>query len=175
MSANGIVYTKLYQVEFQTIEGEVYPRAPQQKLFTRESIWPEQNGRCHWCGKELTGRKRAYCCDSHRNNYYSFFSWKRIREEVYDLAEGRCLDCNKETAFCKQFGGRLDDLAEIDHIKTIAEGGNFWDLNNLQLFCHKCHVNIKTSRDRQRSSNPRREYVADLMEFFNNAQGADTE
>lgn len=165
MSTAGVLYTKLYDVSFQTIEGVVYPRAPQQKLFTRQSIWPERNGCCHWCGKRLIGRRKAYCNDSHRIDYYSFFRWERVRREVYELANGLCSDCGQETWLFRQFSQRLDSCAEIDHIKPISKGGHFWDLNNLQLLCHDCHTNVKTRRDLY-TSKRQGLIIRDLMEFF---------
>lgn len=164
MSANGVLYTKLYEVTFKTIDGVIYPRAPTQKLFTRQSVWPERNGYCHWCGKELIGRRKSYCSDKHRIDYYFFFSWKRVRLEVYELAEGLCSDCGIETYFYRRDSKGLDWCTEIDHIKPISKGGNFWDLNNLQLLCHDCHTNIKTRRDLYPQ---KRGFVTrDLMEFF---------
>lgn len=35
---------------------------------------------------------------------------------------------------------------EVDHIKAIVNGGNQWDMNNLQTLCHECHVK-KTKED----------------------------
>lgn len=35
---------------------------------------------------------------------------------------------------------------EVDHIHAITNGGNQWDIGNLQTLCHKCHAE-KTKHD----------------------------
>ncbi len=37
-------------------------------------------------------------------------------------------------------------VLEVDHKVAVANGGDMWDLNNLQTLCHSCHVK-KTRRD----------------------------
>lgn len=125
---------------------KTYPIAPVQIKFTRQSRFPEQHGHCFWCGAELKGRRKAYCRDSHRRNYYKRYTWEGVREYIYKREKGICQDCKELTFFKQQGGSDLDLSAEIDHIIPISKGGVFWDYDNLILYCHKCHVQ-KTHKD----------------------------
>ena len=53
--------------------------------------------------------------------------WHKVREEVLRLKGNIC-------AVCKQ--AEFDD---IDHIIPRSEGGDFWNIENLQPICKLCH------------------------------------
>ncbi len=45
---------------------------------------------------------------------------------------------------------------EADHIKEIADGGDQWDINNLQTLCYKCHKQ-KTSLFNSKAYSPQQQ------------------
>jgi len=48
----------------------------------------------------------------------------------------------KNTPFCEfcDVEGRLTEAKEVDHIKPISEGGEPFELYNLQSLCVSCHA-----------------------------------
>jgi len=42
--------------------------------------------------------------------------------------------------------GRVKPARVVDHIVRVRDGGEFWDLNNLQTMCDACH-NAKSGRE----------------------------
>ena len=53
--------------------------------------------------------------------------WRILRRRILDRDGWRCVQCGK--------AGRL----EVDHIKPIRDGGDWWDPANLQLLCRPDH------------------------------------
>ena len=60
--------------------------------------------------------------------------WQIVRRLALDRDGWRCVLCSK--------AGRL----EVDHIRRLRDGGEMWDLHNLQTLCRKCHFS-KTSAE----------------------------
>jgi len=79
-----------------------------------------------------------------RNNraFYQSSRWHTL-SRMYRKANPLCVQCKKE--------GRLRQAQEVDHIVPIQQGGDRWDINNLQSLC-KHHHSQKTINER-RSSN----------------------
>ena len=69
--------------------------------------------------------------------------WKKLRRIIKDRDGHRCKICGK--------AGRL----EVDHVKSVSRGGAFWDPENLQSLCRKCH--IEKTRGENCKPNPRRD------------------
>lgn len=61
--------------------------------------------------------------------------WRKVREQALRRDKYLCVPC-----FNKGF---LTEATEVDHIVNKAQGGDWYDLNNLQSICHDCHK-IKT-------------------------------
>ena len=57
-----------------------------------------------------------------------------VRRKAMERDGYRCLQCGQAAA------------DEVDHIKPIAEGGDHYDLGNLQSICRPCHA-AKTARE----------------------------
>lgn len=145
-----------------------FPIEPVQIPFTRQSKWPEQHGKCFWCGIPLKGRRKSYCSNSHSKKYNNFFSWRRVRVEVFNREECKCKNCHKDVWFSKQYNPKeykLDDLGEVDHIIPINGGGNYWNLENCQLLCHRCHREKTTRTDPRFKNNPKNRLIP-LTEFI---------
>lgn len=61
---------------------------------------------------------------------YNKSAWKRTRNHVLS-EEPLCRECKKK--------GKIVQATDVDHILPISEGGNPWDLDNLQPLCSSCH------------------------------------
>ena len=66
----------------------------------------------------------------------SLARWKRVRRAAIERDGYRCRACGKAA-------GRF----EVDHIVSIAAGGEPYDLENTQTLCVGCHLD-KSTRDR---------------------------
>jgi 5-methylcytosine-specific restriction enzyme A len=65
---------------------------------------------------------------------YNTVAWRKLRSQVlreYPV----CNNCNRMPS------------TVADHIKPIRFGGYFWDINNLQGLCERCH-NSKSAKER---------------------------
>lgn len=106
--------------------------------------YPIQHGKCYWCGTSLKGKRKSYCSDEHYYNYRRSFVWSNLRKTIL-LRDGyRCVKC-----------GLTQKRLEVDHIKAISLGGDFFDQNNLQTLCHRCHKH-KTKEDLKKLSKTRK-------------------
>lgn len=68
--------------------------------------------------------------------------WRKLRA-TFIKKNPLCVDC-----------GKLASV--VDHIHSVRQGGSFYDMDNLQAMCHRCH-NAKSGREaHQKSENPQR-------------------
>ena len=89
--------------------------------------------RCLGCGITITGRKRTWCCDEHKNNFYNQYFWSYIRDRVLEK-HPMCQMCDKK---------KSKDVHHIEPIKQLANigiRGDPWDEDNLIALCNECHV-----------------------------------
>ena len=68
--------------------------------------------------------------------------WALIRRLVLERDGWRCRSCGK--------AGRL----EIDHVLPVSEGGERYDLRNLQALCRPCHFD-KTRAENAARAEPK--------------------
>lgn len=61
---------------------------------------------------------------------YNLKAWKRTRNYVLS-EEPLCRECSKKKL--------VVPATDVDHILPISDGGNPWDLDNLQPLCSRCH------------------------------------
>lgn len=54
--------------------------------------------------------------------------WQRVRKQAKDRDGWRCRACGR--------AGRL----EVDHVVAVIDGGEPYDLENLQTLCRGCHL-----------------------------------
>ncbi|HUG08483.1 MAG TPA: HNH endonuclease signature motif containing protein [Acidimicrobiia bacterium] len=66
---------------------------------------------------------------------YQSEGWRRLRDRVL-----------REEPNCRRCGAPSSD---VDHIVPLADGGGFFDRENLQALCHPCHK-VKTGVDNRR-------------------------
>lgn len=69
---------------------------------------------------------------------YNTARWRLLRAAVL-RSEPLCRECRR--------AGRLVAATDVDHIKAIADGGQPWDVSNLQPLCHACHSRKTNAED----------------------------
>ena len=77
-----------------------------------------------------------------RQAVYTSRRWAATRRIVLDRAGWRCSICGGY--------GRL----EVDHIKSMFDGGSVWAIDNLQALCRECHFRKTTAENRGRKPQP---------------------
>ena len=109
----------------------------------------EVAGKCYWCGGGLKTKRRSYCCDEHRQEYYRHFEWS--------TASKWCLRRNDKCQICGidrrdiplvgeegMYGGTSG--FRVHHIIPVNGGSRYFNLLNapcnLMALCHSCHVKI---------------------------------
>lgn len=124
------------------IDYNIYPIKPIPNTYNKRSFsYPSHHGKCFWCGKELKkgSRRKAYCSNEHRDEYYTAFTWNRLRSKILRRDNWTCEHCK-----ISDWDTRIH--LQVDHKIAITNGGDYWDESNLQTLCRKCH-GIKTGRD----------------------------
>lgn len=124
----------------ETIKLCEYPRRPVPRIYANDKgedysprgsyLYPTKTGFCFWCGKQLPKRLRHYCSGKCSYSYYSHFNWNDVREAILIRDNYHCQSCKDQFNY--------SDL-DVDHIKPIHLGGEYWDYSNLQSLCKKCH------------------------------------
>ena len=78
--------------------------------------------------------------------------WKGIRLKVLDRDGWLCVKCGRS--------GRM----EVDHIQRLEDGGEVYELSNLQSLCRNCH--IAKTRAENLEANPPRPGVKEWRDFI---------
>ncbi len=112
-------------------------------------VWARDNGKCTKCGR-LLSIKAIY--DSviwepfapvSKEDWLPEWIAEWLRENSYNIKVRAIMTDGFLQG--KKFGPYLQ-LAEIDHIVAICNGGDHLSLENLQTLCHDCHIH-KTKID----------------------------
>ena len=81
--------------------------------------------------------------------------WRKVRADVLDRDDWRCVKCERY--------GRM----EVDHIVRLEDGGDPYELGNLQTLCRACHI-AKTAAENTKHETPGaddwRDYVRELLD-----------
>lgn len=88
--------------------------------------------------RERSARRRADPTDD--VHLYRSARWRSARA-LFMRQHSMCAQCKRD--------GALTPATEMDHIISVKDGGEFWDLNNWQSLCHACHSR-KTMRELNR-------------------------
>lgn len=91
-------------------------------------------------------RFRNYCKNHGFEDMRPFTSWSALRLKCFKKDNYTCIECGFKSNSIHYKDGR--ELI-ADHIKSIALGGDEWDINNLQTLCMKCNK-IKTKKDQKK-------------------------
>ena len=87
-----------------------------------------------WIRKIKKDYNKSYSKAEHAKIYNSN-RWRRLRND-YIKHNPLCVLCKKNN--------RTTAAKVVDHIIEIADGGDIWNIYNLQSLCDKCH-RIKTA------------------------------
>ena len=128
-----------------------------------------KKGECTWCGGEVTGGRRTWCCQDCVVAFSSRCSPQdqarlvvardgpccricgRDTDEAQRLAEQELCSVSKDVSrYSAEFRELADKIRErhgivgftsreIDHIVPVVEGGGLCSLDNLRVLCAVCH------------------------------------
>ena len=101
---------------------------------------------CRQCGVELSGRRTRFCSKECANLHGSLRDWRGLRLLAFRRDKWTCQRCGE------RFWPKWKGLIEGDHIIEIVDGGEEFDLNNVQTLCVLCHK-AKTKEGRQKRGN----------------------
>lgn len=92
------------------------------------------------------GRGRKKPVDKNKSwggdtSIYRMSKWRKLRAWWVQQSP-LCVICESE--------GRVKSCDVVDHIKPIKQGGEMYDLDNLQSLCHSCH-NRKTQEENKKN------------------------
>jgi len=79
---------------------------------------------------------------------YSTWRWKKLRAAKVKL-NPLCEHC--------LLNGIATPVKDVDHVIEIQDGGEIWDINNLQSLCRKHHI-IKTEKCKAERQNKKDEF-----------------
>ena len=74
---------------------------------------------------------------------YKSKRWRVVRLVVFRRDGYRCVKC-----------GRRSGL-ECDHVRSIENAGDWFDLGNLRTLCRGCHIEVTRAENRRKLSEPR--------------------
>ena len=103
---------------------------------------------CQWCGKQLNGRRTAFCSDECSRKFNNVTVWNRGRD-AYSLRilyrdNFTCQNCGEFNACKNEHGVYLpidNGNLNVHHIKFVCNGGGD-EPENLITLCVKCHKQI---------------------------------
>lgn len=93
------------------------------------------------CAQHTKQRSREHQAKDYQKLYKSR-AWTQASRE-FRMANPICAECDKR--------GLIVASAVTDHIKSVTNGGEFWDKSNWQALCVNCH-NSKTRREQNARS-----------------------
>lgn len=100
---------------------------------------------CRECRGPLKSlRQKRFCSPRHSLDYWSTRVWGSLRVVVFERDEYVCQSCGR-IGYHVGHGpdGRFVRLGtvkvEADHIIELADGGEPWDVENVQTLCSECH------------------------------------
>ena len=120
-------------------------------------------GVCLWkdCRNPLPRRKRKYCSRRCANFFFMNHFWSSAARWAIKFADWTCELCHSVDADNASFYVR-DELVcsglalEVNHIKPLnGSERNTTCANhqlNLQVLCHKCHVEVTNQQNRERKN-----------------------
>lgn len=112
---------------------------------------------CRKCLVLLTGRRTSWCSRVCEKATLLLVEWRYIRACIRRRDHYRCVLCGKPGH-------------EVDHIIELADGGCFYDWDNLRTLCSDCHKKktaaSRTARARVRAAHKKAEKFAEKLATF---------
>ena len=65
-----------------------------------------------------------------QSKLYATTKWRKFRLAIIHRRGGECVECGVTP---------LDQHIHLDHIKPLAQGGEAFNTNNIQILCKQCH------------------------------------
>ena len=106
------------------------------RICSTHGLWIKTSTvtRCPKCTAKLGKVYNKFKRNKTSADIYKSNRWKKLRQIQLSL-EPFCISCGRPAVI-------------VDHIKEIKDGGDAYDLNNLQSMCISCH-NTKTSNQKK--------------------------
>ncbi|UZS00255.1 HNH endonuclease [Chondrinema litorale] len=95
-----------------------------------------------WDKKATTGKQEGR---KEKSKNYNTTQWRTVRDAVKVRDKYLCQECLRNNIYT-QVGIKPNDYA-VDHKRRVREGGDFFDMDNLELLCSTCH-NSKSGKER---------------------------
>jgi 5-methylcytosine-specific restriction endonuclease McrA len=86
---------------------------------------------CRMCGEPTLDKRQTFCGPRCLRDFFMLTDWRRVRQVVYARDGGICMKCGRRVSR-KDF--------HVDHIVPLSQGGDEWDLANLELSCQECNL-----------------------------------
>ena len=80
--------------------------------------------------KKVDSTYNKYERDNFSRTFYNSPRWRELRKRKLSISP-LCEECKKNGTFVK--------ATMVDHITPIKQGGEAFDINNLQSLCWSCH------------------------------------
>ena len=106
----------------------------------------EESGQCWFCGGDLPKRRRRWCCDQHKDEYWNNYNYAAASKECWKRSEHTCENCHKpQIELTREFGWEsINSRMEIHHIIPLEGDIREWNVlnrqDNLIALCHQCHL-----------------------------------
>ena len=95
-----------------------------------------------WDKKAKTGNQIGR---KERSPLYNTNNWLKTKEAVLIRDNYLCQECLRKNIYTQLCVRKYDHA--VDHIKPVRQGGNFFDMDNLESLCAPCH-NSKSGKER---------------------------
>jgi len=105
------------------------------------------------CEEHFVERKIKKDTKKTRDKNYGTSRWKKLRAEKLRQSP-LCSDCKKPAN-------------TVHHIIPVKEGGEFWDINNLDTLCRACHEKEHGSRWKQETAKEKAKRLDGWKSFLN--------
>ncbi len=119
-----------------------------------ESYHDNNDRTCRECrGPLKNNRQTRFCSRQHNEDYWSGMTWAGVRLLVFKRDDYICQGCgNMGRHLGRGADGKFMGIGtvkvEADHIVELADGGEAWEMSNIQTLCKECHK-AKTSTSRR--------------------------